>query len=203
MRVSSFIGTVVAMALLVGCGGDSEPVSEPTPAASEAAINTPSEPEPTAESEETQPAAFSSVETIGMTLSWRVVDTSLEVAVTGPTTGWVAVGFKPSRGMRDANILIGYVSGDETVMSDQYGVSMTGHRPDDQIGGDTHLAVLSGEEADGETTITFRIPLDSGDEYDQPLAAGETVQVILAYGPNGQDDMTTYHAGRAGIEITI
>ena len=213
----SSVVLVIAAVVLAGCGGGSEAAEAPAPgdggepeassvddsvAAGGDAADT-AEPETTTVADTTEPPEFESVESIGMTLAWRVVGDSLEVELTGPTTGWIAVGFKPTRAMRDANILIGYVDGSETVMTDQFGVTMTSHRPDDQLGGDSHAEVVSGSESGGATTITFRIPLDSGDEYDQPLTAGETVRVILAYGPDGSDDVTSYHADRSGIDITI
>lgn len=157
----------------------------------------------TGEAAAPEPAPFTSVEAVDMRLSWRVIDASLEVEVTAPTTGWVAVGFKPSRAMQDANILIGYVDGSNVVMTDQFGTTMTGHRPDEELGGTSDVDVVSGEERDGSTTIRFTIPLDSGDEFDQPLAAGETLPVILAHGPDDADDTRTYHAARGGIEITL
>jgi len=80
---------------------------------------------------------------------------------------------------------------------------MTAHRPDSELGGGDDVEVLSGEETDGATTIRFRIPLDSGDEYDQPLAAGEEMRVILAYGEDGADDTKAYHADRSGVDITL
>lgn len=212
VKYSSLV-IVLAALFLVGCGSDAEAGQEPAaPAADEQASSSANDAAgsdraddtaPTAVAQDPEPVAFESAEAIGMTLSWRVVDESLEIELTGPTTGWIAVGFKATRAMRDANILIGYVSGSEIVMTDQFGVTMTSHRPDNQLGGSEHTEVVSGSEASGATTISFRIPLDSGDEYDQPLAPGETVSVILAYGPDGSDDVTTYHADRAGIEITI
>lgn len=146
---------------------------------------------------------FSTAEAIGMTLAWRIAGDNLEVELTGPTTGWIAVGFNPSRAMKDANILIGYVDGGEAVMTDQFGTTMIAHRRDDEIGGSADATVVSGSETEGETTIRFTIPLDSGDEYDQPLAAGETARVILAYGPNDADDTQTYHEERAGLDIEL
>ena len=196
---------LVALLAVAGCSGDepadpaaaAEPVAaeEPTPVESEGPAN-----------DEAMPSddpAFSSAEAIGMTFAWRIDGEELEVELTGPTTGWIAVGLKPSRMMRDANILIGYVNGSQVVMEDHFGTTMTAHRADESLGGTTDLEILSGEERDGSTTIRFRIPLDSGDEYDQPLSAGETIRVILAYGPNGANDTASYHSARGGVDVTL
>jgi hypothetical protein len=80
---------------------------------------------------------------------------------------------------------------------------MTDHREDERLGGSVHVSDVTGTEENGTTTIRFRTPLETGDEYDQPLEAGETLPVILAYGPDGADDVRTYHEDRAGVEITL
>jgi hypothetical protein len=214
LKFGSFVFLLAIALLAVGCsagsnGADADtdnettavsqeptPAAEPEPVASESA-------DETDDAETTEEKPFKSVETIGMTLSWRVTGDDLEVELTGPTTGWIAVGFKPTRMMRDANILIGYVDADEVVMTDQFGTTMTAHRPDEEIGGSSDTTVLSGSETGGETTIRFTIPLDSGDEYDRPMEAGETLRVIFAYGPDGADDTRSYHEARDRLDITL
>jgi hypothetical protein len=211
----SFVAIALLGFVVASCGGSEESAAadEPADAVSEA-------PEPAADTkddngedgtERAEPAdasaadetPFATAEAIGMTLAWRIAGTELEVELTGPTTGWIAVGFEPSRAMKDANILIGYVDGDDAVMTDQFGTTMVAHRRDQEIGGSRDVLVISGSETGGETTIRFAVPLDSGDEYDQPLAAGETARVILAYGPDGADDTQTYHEDRAGLDIDL
>jgi hypothetical protein len=137
-------------------------------------------------------------------LEWRVEGENLAVRISYPGTGWVALGFEPSRMMQDADIVIGYVSDDgEVTMTDQYGTGTTAHQLDSELGGSDDLTQVQGSEAEGRTTLSFVKPLDSGDEYDKALTPGEQYQVIVARGPDGQDDMTSYHAGRGGFEITL
>ena len=173
-------------------GSDSEQTDEAATSDSEAD-----------DADEEPDTPFQRREAIGMTFAWRVVGDTLEVELTGPTTGWIAVGFNPSSAMLDADIHIGYVTGSEVVLSDEWGTTMRSHRPDSELGGIDDGEVISGSESDGSTTIAFPIPLASGDEYDHALSAGSTIPVILAYGQNGGDDTTSYHANRAGIEITL
>jgi len=212
MKFVSFIA-LIAIVVLAGCSSDES--AQASAAETDAAVSAQEEPAPAEQDAGEEPAAdetaqtvaampsFQTVEDIGMTFSWAVDGDELEIELSGPTTGWIAVGFKPSRMMKDANILIGYVDGSGATMTDQFGTTMTAHRPDADLGGSEDVTVLSGEESDGTTTIRFRIPLDSGDEYDQPLAAGEEMRVILAYGENGADNTSAYHADRSGVDITL
>lgn len=150
---------------------------------------------------EAQPDSAQTVEAIGMSFTWRVDGDRLRIALTGPTDGWIAIGFLPTRMMKDADIHIGYVDGVTVVMTDQFGTGITSHASDEELGGASHIADLAGEETDGVTTIRYSIPLDSGDEYDQTLTPGETIPVILAWGRS--DDTRSPHRERTRIEITL
>jgi len=211
--ISPVLILLSAILFLAGCSAEetAEADSADTGMAAESSSPEPENTEPVqaepspdeAAAAEPEESAVQTSEEVDMSFSWRIVGDELEVELTGPTTGWIAVGFKPSRAMKDANILIGYVDGADVMMTDQFGTTMVAHRPDSELGGASNTEVISGEEVDGSTTIRFRMPLDSGDEYDQPLSAGEEMRVIFAYGPNGADDTSTYHAARGGIDMSL
>lgn len=136
-------------------------------------------------------------------LRWRVEGEDLHIVLRHPTTGWLAVGFDPTRMMKDANMILGYVSGGEVFLSDEYGTGNTAHRPDTEIGGTNDILYAEGSEGAGGTELRFAIPLDSGDSADRPLVPGNGYRVLLAHGPAGADDFRTYHGGRAAVEIQL
>jgi len=146
-------------------------------------------------------ASYEMVEAQGIVFYWRTDGEYLHGIIEAPGTGWVAVGFDPENQMQGANILIGYVNEEGTVLRDDYGNSPVAHASDESLGGTDDIMMMSGMD-DGEMTkIHFTIPLDSGDEYDKALTPGENYMIILAYGPN--DDFTSYHTVRtiANIEL--
>jgi PKD repeat protein len=145
---------------------------------------------------------YEKVEVSGMTLEWRSDSANLHIRLSAPTTGWVAVGFNPSSMMKDANFIMGYVVGNDAFISDQFGTAVTSHTPDADLGGSDNVFDSEGTQT-GATRITFTIPLDSGDSYDQALVAGQTYKVIVAHGPDGADDFTTQHSARASVNIKI
>ncbi len=207
---------IVVVALLAACGGaDDRGESMPEQPAGTgqevgAGVSAGGSPDETrdpaigsGEADAPVPPDFRSVSSGGMELSWRVAADALEVKVSAPTTGWVAVGFDPSRMMKDANILIGYVDGSSIVVTDQFGVATTSHRLDEAIGGRTDVTVIGGSESDGVTELHFSIPLDSGDERDRVLTPGSEYTVILAHGENDADDVESYHKARAALTITL
>lgn len=127
---------------------------------------------------------------------WQFEDSpaSLRLRVTAPTTGWVSVGFDPTSMMENANLLIGYVEGGTAYIRDDYGTGQFSHASDVSLGGTDDAEIISGSESSGETVLEFRIPLDSGDQYDKILTQGSTYTLIFAYGQDGADDFTSYHA---------
>jgi hypothetical protein len=158
---------------------------------------------PTSEPQAMMMEGFKSAEGAGVTVQWMVEGDMLTVVMSAPTTGWVAVGFDPSRQMADANIIIGYVEDGEVFLSDEYGIGNVRHGADVDNGGVDNLSGVEGSEADGATTLKFTIPLDSGDSTDKPLVAGNTYKIILAHGPNGADDFGTYHGSRGSVEVEL
>ncbi|MBD3285580.1 PKD domain-containing protein [candidate division WOR-3 bacterium] len=145
-----------------------------------------------------------SEEVVGdFTFKWRTRGEVIDVILSAPTTGWVAVGFDPTTAMKDANYIIGYVDGEKVTIIDEFGDGNFSHTPDTDLEGADDVANADGSEADGSTTISFTIPLDSGDDNDKVLAVGQTYKVIFAYGPDGADDFTTKHASRASADIEL
>ncbi len=136
---------------------------------------------------------------------WLVEDSlsSLRIKMKAPTTGWVAVGFDPTSFMNEANLLIGYVSGGTAYIRDDYGTGLITHDADTNLGGTDDVTMITGSESSGETTIEFRIPLDSGDQYDKVITEGTTYLIIFAYGANGSDDYTSQHTWAESVSLEI
>ncbi len=137
-----------------------------------------------------------------ITLQWKT-DTldNLLVKVSATTVGWVAVGFDPSAGMQDANIIIGYVANDTAYIRDDFGTGLHAHAADITLGGTDDVSDAAGTETGGMTEISFTIPLDSGDSRDRVLAVGQSYTVILAWGTD--DAFDTPHTVRVTTEIDI
>jgi hypothetical protein len=125
----------------------------------------------------------------------------LEVIVSAPTSGWIAVGFDPSSMMRDANFIMCAVVSGDAVVRDDFGVSSTSHSPDTSLGGVDNVTIIDGSENSGRTEVRFSIPLDSGDEYDRALVPGNEYTVLLAYATD--DSFSIGHSYRASATITL
>jgi hypothetical protein len=145
------------------------------------------------------------VEYKGYTLKWRFDNDTIDFSVSYRTTGWVGVGFSPSTKMKDANIIIGFVKDGHATITDQFGTNVNFHRKDAELGGKNNLSDTSGTETDGVTTLSFRMPMVSGDDNDRSLTEGALTTIILAHGPDGADDLSTYHGpgGRLTLNVEL
>ena len=139
----------------------------------------------------------------GVEFTWSTEGDILELSISAPTTGWVAVGFDPSTAMKDGDIIIGYIETGEIFLRDDFGDGYTSHSSDQDLGGTDDVNIISGEEAAGITHISFSIPLGSDDEFDKFLQSGETFKVMLAYGPDDADNYNGYHSWVETFEITM
>jgi PKD repeat protein len=145
---------------------------------------------------------YEQVEVGGMRLRWKVKGEDLDCILSGPTTGWIAVGFDPTIGMESANIIIGYVyEGEYVEIRDDYGTAPSGHTADVAMGGTDDVSNVTGSETAGTTEISFTIPLNSGDTFDKELIPGNTYTIMLAYG--SADDLDSYHSERFTTEIKL
>lgn len=135
-------------------------------------------------------------------LKWKIEGQNLIMTLTARTTGWISIGFEPTRIMKDADILIFAVDANGKVLyEDHFGTTPTGHKKDTDLGGQDNITILSGSEKEGVTTVTFSIPLNSGDSYDKVLAAGRKITVLFASA--AKDGFTVKHNKKAKAEISL
>jgi hypothetical protein len=144
-----------------------------------------------------------SVESSGVFLAWEVSDGEIIFTLRGETTGWVSVGFNPTRVMKDAQMILGYVKDGAGYVEDQFGTGTFTHKKDTDLGGSRDIRLISSSESSGRTELVFAVPIDSGDEYDSILTPGVEHTVLLAHGANGEDNFTKKHASRGKVRVTF
>lgn len=137
-----------------------------------------------------------------ITFAWKVDGDKLAVKLTAETDGWVGIGFNPSKDMKDANYVLGYVKDGETKITDDFGDSETSHSPDEKLGGTSDVALIGGTETGGMTTIEFTIPLKSSDKNDGLINVNGDTLVLLAFG-SGRDSFKTKHTYRTALRVNL
>ncbi len=179
------------------------PAETPTEVAPETPVETPAGPVWIADGiigddEYTDTADFGRIR-----LWWRHDGEYLYLAMEGETSGWVSIGIEPSRGMKDADYLLGFVINGEAKLWDAFGMGVTGatHPPDEEIGGTNDILEFAGIEDDNITRFELKRLLDTGDIYDKALAPGNTYNIIVAIG--NADDFNGYHSAVRSGQMTL
>jgi len=144
---------------------------------------------------------FKEIEDTEITFKWKIEGETLQIILSAPTEGWVAVGFNPSKVMKGADFKLAYVENGETVLEDHFGTGLFGHKIDTSLGGSSDFEIINGSEENGVTTVEFSMPLNSGDDYDKILIENEEVKILLAYG--SRDDLTRKHKKRTSVIIRL
>jgi hypothetical protein len=135
------------------------------------------------------------------TFSYKIDGKNLVAIVSCKTKGWIAVGFNPKNIMQNANLIMGSVVDGSALLSDEFGDGMYSHKPDTVIGGKNNIIAGDCTQANGVTTLSFTIPLDSGDPKDTKLVPGSKVKLLFATGAT--NDIRKKHNNDATATITL
>jgi hypothetical protein len=148
-----------------------------------------------------KPQAPKTVKAGKFTFSYSVNGKNLVASVSAKTDGWISVGFNPKNIMQDANFIMGTILNNKPLVSDEFGDGMYSHKPDTAIGGTGNIVAGDVRQDSSITTMTFTIPLDSGDPKDAKLVPGQKVKLIFASGASR--DIRKKHKDDATITITL
>jgi len=133
--------------------------------------------------------------------SYKISMNNLVAKVSYPTTGWVSIGFHPQKFMKGANFILGTRINNVAVVSDEYGTGWFSHKPDTAIGGKYNITNGDCTIAYGLMTLSFTIPLNSGDDKDGVIERGKPVKIIFASGK--KNDLKTKHNVIAKTLVTF
>jgi hypothetical protein len=137
-----------------------------------------------------------------ITFAWKINGDTLHAKMSAKTEGWVAVGFNPSKKMKDANFIIGYVKDGEAKIADHFGDKATGHSLDTKKGGTEDVVLVGGSEKSGVTTIEFTLPMTPSDKLDSKLDKDGDTVLLLAYGP-ARDSFKARHKYRTSMTVNL
>lgn len=138
----------------------------------------------------------------GFRVYWSNDAVVLRMGLFTSGTGYVSIGLDPDRRMQGANFIIGAVRNGQVEIRDDYGTGLLSHGSDIDNGGTDDILAYAGRELNGQTTLEFVIPLDSGDRFDKPLEPGQTYDILVAF-HDTSDSFFTRHSQRGSGEIQL
>ncbi len=137
-----------------------------------------------------------------MSFSWKIDGDQIHIKLAAKTKGWVGVGFNPSKLMKDANFILGYVKNGTPAVTDHFGTGEKKHERDKKLGGKNNISNIYGTEKNGNTEIGFTIPLNSGDSKDQGIKVDQDTKILLAHGA-GRDSFRAVHKFKTSIAVNL
>ncbi len=137
-----------------------------------------------------------------MTFAWKVDGDNLAIKISAKTEGWVGIGFNPSKQMKDANLVLGYVKKGKAKLVDEFGDSDNTHKSDKKLGGTDDATLVAGVEEGGVTTLEFTVPTQSEDKSDTKIDVNGDTIVLLSYGA-GRDSFRTKHKYRSAFKVNL
>jgi hypothetical protein len=137
-----------------------------------------------------------------MTFAWKIDGDDLAIKISAKTEGWVGIGFNPSKQMKDANFVLGYVKKGKAKIVDHFGDSDNTHKLDTKLGGTVDATLVAGVEEGGVTTLEFTVPTQSEDKNDTKIDVNADTIVLLSYGA-GRDSFRTKHKSRGAFKVNL
>jgi len=138
----------------------------------------------------------------GMSFLWKIDGDKIHIKLVAKTNGWVGIGFNPTKIMKDANFILGYVKNGKPAMTDHFGTGERKHERDKKLGGESNISNIFGKEENGKTEIGFTFPLNSGDSNDREIRVDQDTTILLAYGA-GRDSFRAVHKFRTSITVNL
>ena len=136
-----------------------------------------------------------------ITFQYRLHSDSLEVQVSAPTHGWVAVGFHDDAKLIGNDLLMFSVVDGLVIYQDQYIRAWNDHPEDTALGGENNINIIGHLEDETSTTVKFKIPISSGDLFDTIHQPDRDFYLLLAY--SVEDDFNHHSMVRKQIPYRI
>ena len=137
-----------------------------------------------------------------MEILWTSESDTHYMAIRSQYEGWVAIGFRPTSVMNNADIILGGSAEGEPYIYDMYSTGLYGpHPPDTNLGGTFDVLNFASIESEGSTLIEFSRPMVTGDEYDATLTSDETIPIIWAVSDT-DEPLLKHNKGKGRVDFT-
>jgi hypothetical protein len=136
-------------------------------------------------------------------LLWKIEGDKAFMAIDAKTPGWVAIGFQPTFGMANADIIFGIVDASGKVQAiDAWSTGIFGpHPPDVSQGGHDNILASAGKRTADRVVFEFSRLLNTGDKLDRIIPAAGSFKIIWSYGSDLQ--FNNKHITKGAATLTM
>lgn len=139
-----------------------------------------------------------------LSIAWEGDQEQIRFSIQAKTSGWIAIGFNPSKQMKEADIILAYYDSvlKQGFIKDCYSIGENGPHPEDtNLGGETNIEAFSISENDGYTIVDFTRLLNTNDKYDFAIDPEQEIKIIWAIGQEDNAEMIHSKKGLAILNL--
>lgn len=132
---------------------------------------------------------------IGMDIYWEFnANGDLHMVLKAPVSGWISIGFEPTRRMADAKIIIIGFQNEEVLLEEHIGTSQTRHTRINE----KYIVEYKGYRNEEYSLVEFLIPINENSRYN--IEKNKKQTVIIGF-HNSSDNFVVRHTQRTTIQI--
>ena len=141
----------------------------------------------------------------GITLNWTIVGDTIYFGIESPATGWTGIGFNPTGSKKEGGDMYMFLfEGGKLVARDETMERATGApKQDTEVGGKNDILAAAGTATAKGMVIEWSRKLDTKDKADEPILAGKSNKVLLAYADDASFTKAHKRGDRWEIEIVL
>lgn len=141
------------------------------------------------------------IEKNGMTVETTFHHDSIWFRVKAPTEGWVAIGFNETNELKGNYLIMGAVINGSAVAKEHHVFNSGHYRSFSNLGIKSSITKIIGTEQNGQTEISFQLPITRSDLLGKSLKPDSTFMLLLAY--SREDDFKHHSVMRTSARITL
>ncbi len=137
----------------------------------------------------------------GMEVLWYFEDDQIWIEMSGPTDGWIAIGFNEQQEITGNYLLMGRVVGQQAEVVEHVTLAPGKYQSIERLEGTVRVSSVSGQEKTGKTSLKFALPITALGQYRKDLKPASEYILLLAY--SREDDFQHHSMMRTSIKVSL
>ncbi len=136
-----------------------------------------------------------------MNIHWHFENDRVHFKINAPTSGWIAIGFNPNKGIKGSYLLMARVKNGKAEVVEHYTLSPGNYKSLESLGEKDLVENVKGEELKNFSEVEFSLPINSKTKYRYKLNPGMDYNLIMAF--SRDDDFKHHSMMRTSTQIKL